>query len=124
MRIEVKPWKISVLQNAIATTNPRLEIAYRMIGNQDFRRVDSEGQSDLSSCPARRGGRPRRLSAAEGKRTGVVDLGCWFECFEWERLCDGAGVEERLVEGEDLCVARELLLARLPEELEMSARGV
>jgi hypothetical protein len=33
-------------------------------------------------------------------------------------------VDERLVEGEDLWVARETLLARLPEELEISARGV
>lgn len=55
---------------------------------------------------------------------GVVDLAGWLEGLERERLCDGAGVEERLLEGEDLWVAREVLLARLLEELEMSASGV
>lgn len=95
-----------------------------MIGIHGCKRVYKEGQVYLSGSVTRRSGRPRPLSAAVCWSMGVVDLTGWLKCFECERLCDGAGVEERLEEGEDLCVARELLLARLPEELEMSASGV
>ena len=55
---------------------------------------------------------------------GTVGLTCWLDCLGCVWWFDGVGVDERLVEGEDLWVARVMLPARLAEELDMSARGV
>ena len=94
------------------------------MGTQGCRRADNEGENGLSNGTIRRGWRPRPLSASVGCGVGAVGLVCWLNCLECVRWCDGEGVVERLLEGEDLWVAREVLPARLPEELEISARGV